>query len=310
VGLLACCAAALAFRRVIQGSYYDYAQAFLIWPLCRTGLLAAVSLAAAAGTWVLARRSQTAGAALLIGVVFLDLYASQAHLIRLTEPNATEGGPIPAPPTPGRFTVAPADVISLRYSHLVSLLGDGPLSGVVTNEGGVLPASLERLHAGLNDPETRDTFVRLAACDLLYDREQRTWALLTNGLDRVRLAGELDLQRLHAEGRFLDLSPGAGDVEVLHETPQHILINVNIYTPSLLIVADCYYPGWGAKVDGHAVPVECVHGCFRAVVVPAGAHRVELAYASSPFRWGVAGTLAGLLLLVLLSLRMPRPGRN
>ena len=51
--------------------------------------------------------------------------------------------------------------------------------------------------------------------------------------------------------------------------------------PSLLIVADCDYPGWGAKVDGRAVPVERVHGSFRAVVVPAGTHRVELSYAPS-----------------------------
>ena len=217
------------------------------------------------------------------------------------------GGTIPTPPTPGRFAVAPADHDSLRYSPLVSLLGEGPLSGVVTNEGGVLPASLERLHAGLIDPVTRDTVMRLAACDLLYDTERRTWVRLTDGLGRVRLAGELDLRQLHAEGRFLDLSPGAGSVEVLRETPQHMVLKARADRPSLLIVADCYYPGWGARVDGRAVPVERVHGSFRAVVVPAGDHRVEMAYAPSSFRWGVAGTIAGLLLLALLALQVPPP---
>ena len=181
---------------------------------------------------------------------------------------------------------------------------------MVTNEGGVLPASLARLHAGLIDPVTRDAIVRLAACDLLYDTERRTWTRLTDGLGRFRLAGELDMQQLHGEGRFLDLSPGTGAVELLHETPRRMVLKVRADRPSLLVVADGDYPGWGAKLDGQAVPVECVHGSFRAVVVPAGVHRVELAYASSPFRWGVAGTLAGLSLLALLSLPLPRPDRN
>ena len=76
--------------------------------------------------------------------------------------------------------------------------------------------------------------MRLAACDLLYDTERRTWARLTDGLGRVRLAGELDLRQLHAEGRFLDLSPGAGSVEVLHETPRHMVLKARADRPSLL----------------------------------------------------------------------------
>ena len=74
----------------------------------------------------------------------------------------------------------------------------------------MLPASLERLHAGLIDPETRDTVMRLAACDLLYDTERRTWARLGDGLGRVRLAGELDLRQLHAEAGFSTSARGRG----------------------------------------------------------------------------------------------------
>ena len=305
LGLLACCLVALTLRHWAQDGYFAFVRASLLGRFGLAGLLAAMNLAAAAFALLRARRSPTTGATLLIIVVFLDLFLSQALQIRLVEPNAEYGGTLPAPPTHGRFTVAPAHATSLRYSGLAVLLGDGPLSGVVTNEGGVVPASLERLHAGLIDPETRDTVERLAACDLLFDAERQTWVRLTDGLDRVRLAGDLDLRQLHAEGRFLDLGPVTGAVEVLQETPQRMVLKAHADHPSLLIVADCYYPGWGAKVDGRAAPVERVHGSFRAVEVPAGTHGVELAYAPSPFRWGVAGTLAGLLLLALLSLRVP-----
>lgn len=304
------CVAALAFSHLARSSYFDYVRASLLGPLGLAGLLAASNLAAAALALVHARRSPSTGAALLTVVVFLDLYTSQAMHVRLEEPNAALGGTIPAPPSPGRFTVTDPDGESLRHSPLVSLLGEGPLSGVVTNEGGIVPASLERLHAGLLDPVTRDKVMRLSACDLLYDPERRTWIRLTDGLGRVRLAGELDLQELHAEGRFLDLSPGMGSVEVLRETPQHIVSRARADRPSLLIVADCDYPGWGARVDGRAVPVERVHGSFRAVVVPTGDHRVEMAYAPSSFRRGVAGTIAGLLLLALLYLQGPPPEGN
>ena len=56
VGLLVCCAAALAMRRVTQTSYFDFVRASLLGPLCRAGLLAVASLAATAGAWRLARR--------------------------------------------------------------------------------------------------------------------------------------------------------------------------------------------------------------------------------------------------------------
>ena len=49
----------------------------------------------------------------------------------------------------------------------------------------------------------------------------------------------------------------------------------------LLVLHDLYYPGWIAKVDGKQEPLLRSGLLFRAVVVPAGHHRV--AFRFEPF---------------------------
>jgi hypothetical protein len=57
--------------------------------------------------------------------------------------------------------------------------------------------------------------------------------------------------------------------------------------PGLLVVSEIYYPaGWGATLDGRPLPILRVNHCLRAVEVPAGAHRIEMRYASRGFRMG------------------------
>ena len=63
-------------------------------------------------------------------------------------------------------------------------------------------------------------------------------------------------------------SPGAGSWRVTTEGPN----------PALLVVAETWFPGWTAKVDGKRVPVLQADGAFLGVAVGAGSHTVELDY--------------------------------
>ena len=69
--------------------------------------------------------------------------------------------------------------------------------------------------------------------------------------------------------------------------------------PRRLVLADLAYPGWRATVDGRSADVLTVDGLFRGVVVPAGAHEVELRYRPLSVRVGA------LLSLLAVCVMMP-----
>jgi uncharacterized membrane protein YfhO len=89
-----------------------------------------------------------------------------------------------------------------------------------------------------------------------------------------------------------------------------IQLDVTFEKPGWLLLADTYYPGWVAAVDG--VPAAILHGdyAFRAVAVPAGAHTVVFDYQPGSLRVGLWLTGLGVLFVMLLGLaafRRPRP---
>jgi len=71
--------------------------------------------------------------------------------------------------------------------------------------------------------------------------------------------------------------------------------------PGVLVLADMWYPGWEATVDGNPAPVLAVDGVFRGVEVGQGAREVVFTYYPTSFRIGMVVSLAALAVLLLLS---------
>ncbi len=70
----------------------------------------------------------------------------------------------------------------------------------------------------------------------------------------------------------------------------------------LLVVADAWYPGWRAEVDGRERPIVKVAGLFRGVAVAEGERRLRMRYEPLSFRLGCWVSLlaaAGCCLLLL-----------
>jgi hypothetical protein len=89
--------------------------------------------------------------------------------------------------------------------------------------------------------------------------------------------------------------PGADEhVRVVAETPEHIVVDVTLSAPGVLVVRDTDYPGWEAGVDGTPAPILRANYAFRAVALAEGQHRVELTYRPLSFRLGVMLSLLGL----------------
>jgi hypothetical protein len=108
-------------------------------------------------------------------------------------------------------------------------------------------------------------------------------------------------QTAAVEGDFAAQPPGpAGDregVQVAEFSPERVQLKAQVSQPALLVLADAFYPGWRASVDGAPVPIMQANLMFRAVALAPGSHDVSFSYEPSSWRWGVAVSMAMLLLL-------------
>src|SRR5262249_12217273 len=92
---------------------------------------------------------------------------------------------------------------------------------------------------------------------------------------------------------------------VASDTGERVVVHLPEGASGRLILADAYYPGWTASVDGHAVPIERYAGYLRAVSLPPGGRVVVFEYQP---RWLVPAALvngAALLLTLTLALLTP-----
>src|SRR5262249_58708323 len=94
---------------------------------------------------------------------------------------------------------------------------------------------------------------------------------------------------------------------VTSDTGERVVVQLPAGASGRLILADSYYPGWTASVDGHPVPIERYDGYLRAVTLPAAAQAVVFEYRP---RWLVpAAVVNGAALMLTLSLTLLSPLR-
>lgn len=98
------------------------------------------------------------------------------------------------------------------------------------------------------------------------------------------------------------LSPShQGKVEVISDNDMSVKLKVqdNLST-AILILADNYYPGWQATINGKPTKIYPANIRQRAVVVPAGDQIVEFMYRPQSFYYGAS--VSGITLLSIISI--------
>jgi hypothetical protein len=97
---------------------------------------------------------------------------------------------------------------------------------------------------------------------------------------------------------------------VLQDGPNRVTIRATIDAPGYVVLADTWYPGWQATVDGEPAELLKANHAFRAVHVEAGEHRIEMRYRPTSIVVGGVTSLAtlGLLILGLLVIHRERVG--
>ena len=106
---------------------------------------------------------------------------------------------------------------------------------------------------------------------------------------------------------LLPVVPGAGPAAARVTEFENNRIAIDVQTPAngILLLAEVWYPGWTAAVDGEATEIFRADYSLRAVAVPAGNHHVVVTFAHPPFVLGGWITAGGLLLCLagIVSLR-------
>jgi len=113
----------------------------------------------------------------------------------------------------------------------------------------------------------------------------------------------------------LPVTPGAGSATARVTEFENNRIAIDVGTPAngILLLAEVWYPGWIAAVDGQPAEILRADYSLRAVAVPAGQHHVVVTFAHPPFILGGWITAGGLLLCLagIVSLRhRTSPGKD
>ena len=91
-------------------------------------------------------------------------------------------------------------------------------------------------------------------------------------------------------------------VKVTYPSPQLAVLEVNLESPGIVVLADVYYPGWELTIDGKPAPIYRVNGLMRGAAVPAESHRLVFTYTPQSFRIGKLVSVAGLALFLFFGL--------
>ncbi|MCS6860178.1 MAG: YfhO family protein [Abditibacteriales bacterium] len=103
--------------------------------------------------------------------------------------------------------------------------------------------------------------------------------------------------------------PDAERCQIMHHSPERVVIQARLATDGYVVLADAFFPGWEARVDGKAVAILRANYLFRAVPVPSGEHTITFVYRSSGLRrgaWVSVGAWGCMVISVLLFVRRSR----
>jgi hypothetical protein len=164
-----------------------------------------------------------------------------------------------------------------------------------------------------------------AAGRVLYDlagARPRAFAVhravrVAGAAEAIRRLAERDPDVLGAIGLEDTAAPdptgtGPSRVTLVSDEAMRIELAAEMEGSGYVVLADAYYPGWTASVDGVAVPIQVADGLFRAVFVQGGTHRVVFSYRPRALWLGLAlsvSTLAAAA-LVLWRTRASNPPQS
>jgi hypothetical protein len=119
--------------------------------------------------------------------------------------------------------------------------------------------------------------------------------------------GAGDRTRRNLESVFRAAPARAQAASIRFYDSQRVSIRAVLERPGIVMLTDSNYPGWGAYLDGHRVPILSADYLFRGVAASAGAHEIEFRYEPKSYFCGglisLSALLAGLAWLIVAARR-------
>jgi hypothetical protein len=195
-----------------------------------------------------------------------------------------------------------------RYSAWMNLLGEANpnLKDQMLNLMGVTVVEsidLSEPYGVRFDSRQAFTRIRWVGCGIQVDDSQAA-------LEMIR-AGSIDHKaQVLLETEVFEKPPICSDqlqaeLQVQEESSNVISTKVHSQAAGYLVVADVWYPGWQAYVDGERAPLLRANYLFKAIPIPAGEHEVAVLYQPKAFNLGAAVSIAAIILLIgLVAIRI------
>jgi hypothetical protein len=111
-------------------------------------------------------------------------------------------------------------------------------------------------------------------------------------------------------GIALPVGPIEGSVTAIEHTPDRVRVRATSNRPALVVLADNYYDGWRATVNGSEAAIHRVNHTFRGVEVGAGESEIVFEFRPSSFFTGLYVTIGAFVLLAALLILLLLRGRR
>jgi hypothetical protein len=166
--------------------------------------------------------------------------------------------------------------------HRVSLLSFAPGRGFFPMDGGPYQMGNCRLLARGNATESYFC-PEMGAVGHFPTRVQIVGSR-PEALAIIKATAPTDLLGIALVGPELDdgprdgLVPAVGKVVDFHRELDTLGYTLDVEQPGVFVIADAWFPGWSATIDGKPAPILRANVAFKAVRVPAGRVKLELRF--------------------------------
>lgn len=123
-------------------------------------------------------------------------------------------------------------------------------------------------------------------------------------LDLLRSEEYLPTQTAIIENKnLIQNNSGKNSISWIKDSDNNISLKVITDKEGLLVLADTYYPGWEAYIDGKKTEIYPVNINQRGIKISTGSHNVSFIYKPISFRLGLLVTLTSYFLIIVLLIK-------